>query len=532
MLNNLKRWTEACEAYERGLRLEPRAAPLHAHLADSLMNRKLYAEAQRHYERALALEPRNREALAGAWYAALPLAAWGGAWRSREAELVRIAGGPEGPEALPLSAYQALFLPLSPEQRLRVAARRAAEQLRALPLSSAATTQEQRRQERVLVPGEPLRVGYVSRRFERYPGTQLMLRLFGAHDRRVVTVFAYATGPDDGSEERRVVARDADAFRDLSALLDPRDAARVIAADALHVLVDYDGAHDFNNLALLAQRPAPVQVTWLGFPGSSGFPRAVLDFILVDATVAAAASAAFSERLLVLPHSYQPQDERQGWARTPVPTRASEGLPDEGFVFVCFNRLDKVHPNVFAAWMEALRRAPHAVLWLLAEDTEARANVLAAAAEWGVGPERIVFAGRASRDRHLARHALADLFLDTLLYDAHTTASEALWMGVPVLTCPAAPFSSRVAASLLRSLELPELIAPSLRDYVELAVALATGRAWRSAASLRADLLRRRWEPRLSLFKSERFARGALEPALRLAWALRGSNSSVVFVGE
>jgi predicted O-linked N-acetylglucosamine transferase (SPINDLY family) len=252
---------------------------------------------------------------------------------------------------------------------------------------------------------------------------------------------------------------------------------------------------------IFAARAAPVQVNWLGYPGTMA--TACMDYLLGDATVTPAeAQPHYQEALVRLPDTYQPNDRQRSIAPE-VPSRAACGLPAQGFVFCCFNNSWKILPAQFTAWMRLLLALPGSVLWLIDEGAATQANLRREAAAQGVAPGRLVFAPRLPLAEHLARHALADLFLDTLPYNAHTTASDALWAGLPVLTQLGEAFAGRVAASLLRAVGLAELVVATADDYAALALALARDPA--RLAALRQRLAATRGTA--PLFDTDRFAR-------------------------
>jgi predicted O-linked N-acetylglucosamine transferase (SPINDLY family) len=253
-----------------------------------------------------------------------------------------------------------------------------------------------------------------------------------------------------------------------------------------------------------------VQVNYLGYPGTMGAPY--IDYILADRTVIPAEHQVhYSEKVVYLPDAYQPNDRKRRIADTP--TRAEAGLPQTGFVFSCFNNTFKIGPEIFGIWMRLLHNVEGSVLWLLEDNAIAAANVRREAEARGIAAERLVFAPRMKPHEHLARQRLADLFLDTLPYNAHTTASDALWMGLPLVTCPGSTFPSRVAASLLKAIGIPELIAPSLAEYEALALKLA--REPQTLAALKAKLaVNRDTQP---MFDTARFAR-YLESAYTTMW--------------
>ena len=251
-----------------------------------------------------------------------------------------------------------------------------------------------------------------------------------------------------------------------------REVAQLINTLEVDILVDLKGYTKDARPDILAYRPAPIQVDYLGFPGTMGSDY--VDYVIADEVVLPFEQQPhYCERIAHLPDCYQPNDSKRRIADL-TPTRAEAGLPEDGFVFCSFNSNYKITPAMFDVWMRLLDKAPGSVLWLLQESSSARANLRAQAQLRGVSENRLVFGERLGLDAHLARHRLADLFLDTLPYNAHTTASDALWAGLPVLTCPGTAFAGRVAASLLRSVGLPELVTHSLADYEAAALRLAT----------------------------------------------------------
>jgi predicted O-linked N-acetylglucosamine transferase (SPINDLY family) len=239
----------------------------------------------------------------------------------------------------------------------------------------------------------------------------------------------------------------------------------------IDIAVDLNGLAGDGRIGVMAARPAPIQVNYLGYPGTMG--ASFMDYIIADHVVIPAANRVhYSEKVVYLPHSYQPNDSRR-FISERGPSRAAAGLPESAFVFCCFNYARKITAPIFEVWMRLLHACPDSVLWLLGDNPEATNNLAREADARGVAPSRLVFAARTTPADHLARHRLADLFLDTLPYNAHTTASDALWTGLPVLTCIGNTFSGRVAASLLHAVGMPELVVSSLADYEELAIALA-----------------------------------------------------------
>ena len=291
------------------------------------------------------------------------------------------------------------------------------------------------------------------------------------HDRARFEVFAYSTGPDDASAMRARIVAAVEHFIDIRDRRPARLAAR-IRADSLDVLVDLKGYTEGAPTAALALRPAPIQAHWIGYPGTMAAP--FIDYLLVDKVVVPDAHRAdYPEALVRLPHCYQPNDRSR--LASAAPSREGLGLTDAGVVFAGFNAPWKFNADVFDAWARILAATPRSVLWLLARDDDdpMTGNARRELGGRGIASERIVFADRRAQADYLALFSVADIFLDTWPYNAHTTASDALWMGCPVVTLPGETFAGRVGASLLDAVGLPELAAASTEDYVALAIALA-----------------------------------------------------------
>jgi predicted O-linked N-acetylglucosamine transferase (SPINDLY family) len=298
-----------------------------------------------------------------------------------------------------------------------------------------------------------------------------MAELFERHDRNRFEVFAYSYGPDDESPMRARLGRAFDHFIDIRAR-SHRQAAQLIHADKVDILVDLKGYTHRARPAIAAYRPAPVQVSYLGYPATMGVD--FIDYIMVDPFVVPGSQQPFfSEKLVHLPDSYQVNDRRREVAGAHA-SRKECGLPADGLVFCSFNNSYKLSPVFFDIWMRLLRSIPGSVLWLLEANELVRGNLRSEAGKRGVDPGRLVFAPVLPPADHLARHQHADLFLDTLPCNAHTTASDALWAGLPVLTCSGETFAGRVAGSLLMAIGMPELVTKSLEEYEQAAVALAS----------------------------------------------------------
>jgi predicted O-linked N-acetylglucosamine transferase (SPINDLY family) len=375
-------------------------------------------------------------------------------------------------------------------------------------------------------PGGRITVGYLSGNFRDDATGHLIQGLFVRHDRTTFRVHAYSFGADDASPYRRRIAEGCDAFVEVGALSDEEAAAR-IRADGVDILVDVDGYFGRPRPRIPALRPAPVQVRFLDFPGSSGAPW--FDYLISDAAVTPPGSEAlYSERLVLLPDTYQVTDCAQSIADD-AGTRGAHGLPEDGFVFCCFCSSYKIEPAVFDVWMRLLGAVPGSVLWLLGQVPEVRANLRREAAARGIAAERLVFAGFAAKPAHLARLGHADLCLDTLSCTGHTTTSDALWAGVPVLTVAGASFAARVAGSLLRAAGLPELVVDTAAGYERMARHLAHTPA--ELAGLRGRLAAERGS--MPLFDTAGYARN-LEKSYKVIWErhLNGLPPTGIVIGS
>jgi predicted O-linked N-acetylglucosamine transferase (SPINDLY family) len=315
----------------------------------------------------------------------------------------------------------------------------------------------------------PLRIGYVSPDFRGHAVGFLSVELFELHDRGNFEIFAYYSGRPQPDALQARIRRNADHWTEIGGWTD-KQAARKIVEDEIDILIDLGGHTDGSPLTALALRPAPVIVNWLGYPGTMGTPYH--QYIIADDTIIPPEyEKYYSERVIRLP-CYQPTDRKRIVAETP--TRAEVGLPHGAFVYCCFNGSQKVNPAMFRCWMSILHRTPNAVLWLLSCDAATDERLRQQAAAQGIAPDRLIFAARKGNAEHLARFPLADLFLDTSPYGAHTTASDAMWMGVPVVTVAGHSFASRVCASLVRAAGLPELVCNNRQAYTDLAVELGS----------------------------------------------------------
>jgi predicted O-linked N-acetylglucosamine transferase (SPINDLY family) len=355
-----------------------------------------------------------------------------------------------------------------------------------------------------------LRIGYLSADFHQHATSQLMAQMLECHDRERFEVTLFSAGADDGSPMRARIAAACERFEDLRGLTHPAMAQR-IRERQIDILVDVKGATHGTLMPVTAHRAAPLQVSWLGFPGSSGADE--VDYLIGDAVVTPLAHAAhFSEKIAQLPLCYQPNDARRA---LPQPSRRSDWGAPEGVPLLCaFHQSYKISEEVFERWCALLHAVPGAVLWLMRWNANVQASLEAAARARGIGPERLCFAPMLPLDQHLSRLACADLYLDAWPCNAHTTAGEALWVGVPVVTLIGPTFAQRVAASLLKAVALPELVCDSAEAYADTVQALCADAPRRQ--HLREHLIAQRQAS--PLFDGARFARD-IEALYERMWA-------------
>ena len=370
-------------------------------------------------------------------------------------------------------------------------------------------------------PHERIRLAYLSSDFREHPISYMFVHLFERHDRARFEVFALSYGPDDESGMRRRIEKAFDRFIDVRKLND-LEIAQLIRREEIDILVDLVGPTGGNRAQILAYRPAPLQANFQGF----GLGASLIDYVFSDAetTPDRLREATYREKIVRLPDTWVSTDTAQPIAET-MPARADEGLPETGFVFCSFSSAYKLNPPVFDVWMRLLAAVPGSVLWLRYEHDEACANLRKSAERRGVAPDRLVFARRIGLAEHLARLSLADLFIDTYPYGAHTTASHALWAGLPLLTQRGDTFVSRVSASILLAAGLPELVTESLDAYEARALELAKDRGQLDA--LRQKLVRQR--PSMKLFDSERYRRHVEQAYLQMMERLQRGEAPASF---
>jgi predicted O-linked N-acetylglucosamine transferase (SPINDLY family) len=493
VLHSLARQAEALESYEQALRHDPRDIRALFKRGVILGEMGRADEALATYDRLLALAPTHAEALNNRGYiwwlnkqrwapaiadlgAALRLApdlAYGAGallhlnmyaanWKQFEqARAHVIAGVRQGQRAGRPFMFQAIADdPADLQACARIYARDLYPQVPSPPHDRALRKNRGK-----------IRIGYLSGEFHDQATAILMAGLYERHDRGRFDVIAVDNGSADRSAMSARLKRAFDEWIDIGGQADA-EAARIIRAAQIDILVNLNGYFGRHRMGVFAHRPAPIQVNYLGFPGTLGAPY--IDYIIADAVVIPPGEEHFyDEKVLTLPGSYQVNDDR-GRPMAPIPSRREAGLPETGFVFCNFNQSYKLTPDSFASWIRILKQVDGSVLWLLDAVAPFAENIADHARTHGVDPARILFAPNLPPDQHLARLSLADLFLDGLPYNAHTTASDALWAGVPVLTRRGTAFPGRVAASLLRAANLSDLVTETAQEFEQLAVKLAT----------------------------------------------------------
>lgn len=521
----LRDWQAASVSFLSALQRRPDDVTAYTQLGFALANLKQYGDAAECFRTITLLQP---EDVGAAVYAA-HYAAWACDWTPGNSDPQRVE------QALALAQARqdrpqdrSAFSPFcllamnDDAQMHRQAARLEAARIAALVRQAAAWQPGERGpagypEAVAALRGGRIRVGFVSADFRTHATSLLLVQTLERLDRSRFEVVLYSHGPDDASALRHRMVAAADQFVDCQRMNLPQQAQR-IRADGIALLVDMSGYTQNTRLDVFALRPAPVQALWLAYPSTTGGD--FIDYVIGDPVLTPMAHAAdFSEHIAQLPVCYEPTDEQREHPE-PVGSRAACGLPDDAFVYACFNQSYKITEEVFSRWCRILHRVPGSVLWLLVPQEEIQAALQAQAAARGIEHHRLVFAPFVSPAEHLARLPQADLFLDTFPYGAHTTCSDALWMGLPVLTQVGRSFSARVAASLLSAVGLPELAVADPQDYETLAVRLAEDR--QALTDIRDHL----WDNRrdLPLFDNARFSQelGVLMHKLVSHWAEGG----------
>jgi predicted O-linked N-acetylglucosamine transferase (SPINDLY family) len=491
LLQHMGRWSEALESYDRAIALVPKYAAAHYNRGNALGMMGRFEEAIASHTEAIAIDPQYAQAYMNRGNAQNEL---GQHAQAAESFDLAIALTPDIPYLLGTRLHVNMQMCDWRHYQERLATVLEAvknDESASLPFPLLALTSDPALQQRAAQnwirtahpspkqtlpfgkrsPKERLRIGYFSADFRQHPVAQLIAGLFEAHDRSKYEIYAFSSGPDTGDAMRQRLEQGFEHFIDVKAETDAQVISRARSLE-LDIAVDLSGLTTGCRPSVFAARVAPLQINYLGHPGTMG--AAYMDYILADSTIITPETEPyFSEKVIYLPHSYQPNDRHRA-VSSHVFTRAELDLPTDAFVFCCFNNNFKITPETFDRWMSILRAVPNSVLWLLKASAHTEDNLRREATNRGVSADRLIFAPKLPIDRHLARQKCADLFLDTLPYNAHTTTSDALWVGLPVLTCMGQAFASRVAASLLRAIDLPELITSDGQAFEARAIELAT----------------------------------------------------------
>jgi predicted O-linked N-acetylglucosamine transferase (SPINDLY family) len=496
LLREMGRSDEALESFDRAIALDPQFAEALQNRGDLYWSDRLdQAAACADMERALAIAP-QRPWLRGNL---LHLKMFAGDWAGFDAALAAIHDGVRaGAPVVHPFIYQAMSD--SPADLQRCARIYTRANFPAAPMPPAPWREHDR-----------LRIGYVASEFQAHALSYLTVGLFECHDRSRFEITAFDNGAGDGSQTRARLEKAFDRIIPIRGRGDA-DVAAAIRAAEIDILVNLNGYFGTPRMAVFAMRPAPIQVSYMGFPATMGAPY--IDYLIADRIVLPPGEEQFyDEKVARLPDTYWVNDSRRPIAGE-KPSRATCGLPPDAFVFCNFNNSYKLTPQAFAGWMRILKQVPHSVLWLFESNNPRFAeNLRAHAAAQGVAPGRLVFAPLMPSEKHLARLALADLSLDSLPYNAHTTAADILWAGVPIVTCRGTTWPGRVAASLLSAMKLLELIAETPQDYEALAVRLAQDPS--ALAAIRARVMQNRLTT--PLFDTARWTQN-LEAAYRRMW--------------
>jgi protein O-GlcNAc transferase len=490
----LKRYDDAFAAYNKTLTLKPDLAEAWFSRGSIFVKLKRYDDAFAAYNTALALKSDLKFAEGDRLQCKLMMCDW----INLNAEVSHLVSAIRS-QALACDPIELLSIPSSAEDQLRCANCYVAEQ----PFFPKLWRGE-------IYSHDRIRIAYLSADFHEHATAYLMAGLFEQHDRSRFEITAISFGPDQQSDMRRRLKLSFEYFIDVR-LQSDQEIAELIRSREIDVAVDLKGFTEDARTNVFGRRPAPVQVNYLGYPGTMG--AEYIDYILADRIVIPETQCGYyTEKVVWLPDCYQVNDAQRPISEA-TPTRSECSLPENAFVFCCFNNTYKITPDVFDVWMKLLKGTDNSVLWLIGDNSFAIANLAQEANKRGVSSERLIFAPIIPVADHLARQRQANLFLDTIPYNAHTTASDALWAGLPVLTCLGSTFAGRVAASLLKAVGLDELITTSLEDYETLALKLAQDRAL--LTSLREKLARNR--ETYPLFNTARFARH-IEAAYMTMW--------------
>ena len=485
-LEELMRYEEACLSYDKAIALKPDYAEAYSCRGFALHELKRYEEAQSSFDKAFALKPDTDFLFGNMMYNKMNICDW----RDIDNHLKYLVAKIDSRKKIcaPLTLLGLLDSP-----SLQKAAAEIFVHERYPASHALSAIQKYARHDKI-------RIGYFSADFRDHATAYLMAELFEQHDRSKFELIAFSFGPNTPDALRKRAAAAFDKFIDVRTMND-HAVAQLSRKLEIDIALDLSGLTTHSRPGIFALRAAPIQVNYLGYPGTMG--AEYVDYLIADETLIPKESRRhYTEQIVYLPNSYQVNDTKRVIAEQ-VFFREELGLPATGFVFCCFNNNFKITPSTYEGWMKILKQVKGSVLWLLEDNATAAGNLRREAVQRGIDAERVIFAKRMPVAEHLARHRVADLFLDTLPYNAHTTASDALWAGLPVLTCIGESFASRVAPSLLNAIRLPELITSSQEEYEAVAINLATNPEQLAKLKLKLE------QNRLTtpLFDTQRYAR-------------------------
>ncbi|KAJ7549349.1 hypothetical protein O6H91_07G049600 [Diphasiastrum complanatum] len=523
-LKEVGRVSEAIQDYIRAVTIRPNMAEGHANLASAYKDSGHVEAAIKSYKQALQLRADFPEATCNLLHTLQCVCDWDGRDKKFE-EIQEIVKRQIKMQVLPsVQPFHAIAYPIDPMLALEIS-RKYAEHCTLI--ASRFGLQSFKHPAAVPVKADGgtgrLRVGYLSSDFGNHPLSHLMGSVFGMHNRKNVEVFCYALSQSDGSEWRQRISAEAEHFVDVSAMSSDL-IAKMIAEDQIQILVNLNGYTKGARNEIFSLKPAPIQISYMGFPGTTGADY--IDYLVTDELVSPTKFAhIYSERLVHLPHCYFVNDYKQKnrdvLDSSNQPKRSDYNLPEDKFLFACFNQLYKMDPEIFTTWCNILKRVPNSALWLLRFPAAGEVRLRAHAASQGVNPDQIIFTDVAAKSEHIRRSALADLFLDTPLCNAHTTGTDVLWAGLPMITLPLEKMATRVAMSLCHAAGFgKDMVVNSMQEYEERAVLLAEN------PSILKSLTTRLRTSRLScpLFDTERWVRN-LERAYFKMWNLYCSGN-------
>ena len=454
ILKELKNFSEALISIDKAISLNPNFAEFYNNKAIMLQDQSLHVDAILNFQKAINIDPNIPFIKGRLLFSKMYICDWDNLTPLYKKVLEEVKDGKESADPF---GYQAIC---DDELSLKSCAEIYSKKY----YPETKTELDFHR-----VPRKKINIGYLSGEFREFATSMLMTEVWEIHDKNIFNFYAFDNGYDDKSDRRNRIVKSFNEFIEINNLSD-FEVFNLIRKKKIDILISLNGFNNSNRQSLFAKRPAPIQINYLGFPGTLG--SKYFDYIVADKIVIPESSKNnYSEKVLYLPNCYQPSDTKRFLPDFNF-KREQFNLPKNSFVFACFNNHYKINPSIFNSWMKILKDVEGSVLWLIETSEVACNNLKKQAIKNGVDSSRLVFAKRMKLDEHLSRHNLADLFIDTSPYNAHTTANDSLWSGLPVLTFVGKTFPGRVSASLLQALGMPELIALNQEDYEKKAIEL------------------------------------------------------------